>query len=484
MMNKKRRMDLFKVLLVVFLLTGFLCSESFSSSVTSVEALAVADLWYTREVNSGFVGLSQEDRGVRSEALNRHELHYLYSGGRLLTTPLRAEKALAYVVCYHPAGYVVVAGDDRIEPVIAFSVKFNYRWDEPENNFFRKFLEKEMPKRWAHVDSGTRKSVGVHPNWEKLRFLLNAGGIQSDQLLRREDPPAGTTYLLLDTALWDQGGFYNDTVTAHNGNIDGIPVGCTATAMAIKMRFHSWPGRGSGSHSYTDRWGDVRYAHFVNFGSSTYTWSAMPTEDLTAANSHVANLMYQCGVAVDMNYEVGVSRAWPSADAMNNFFGYRGTYEYNNDSDPDAHINGVRDSILAHLPVVICSHSHTVVACGYRDTESPYYFYLNCGRHGYGNAWYNLDDICASDPTIDRSYPYGAPSNYVFVDKNTFMPSTLQNGTLFSPYKDFIKGCDMVPADGHVWVRAGNYPVDSSLPLTLDKSMTLHTYRGAVTIGE
>jgi len=33
---------------------------------------------------------------------------------------------------------------------------------------------------------------------------------------------------------------------------------------------------------------------------------------LTEHNSNVANLMYHCGVAVSMNYEVGRSGAWPS----------------------------------------------------------------------------------------------------------------------------------------------------------------------------
>lgn len=429
--------------ILVALLLLLMPRVPFCSPVNEQEATVTAQLWLTMEINSSQSEVYQAERAERLAALQQYEVLYLVSEQELVTSHPASGPVLAYVVKYKRGGFVVVSGDDRILPVIAFDLKTNFRWDEPEQNFMRKFLGRNMVARWNAL-SGEPTSTETHPGWEYIQFKLRNGDLSAQTF----DAPASPGIIRWRTALWGQGTYYNTEVVAHNGGITGIPTGCTATAMAIKMKFHEWPIVGYGSHSYSDIRGNVQYSHSANFGAHTYDWSQMPLTSLTAANSQVAWLMYHCGIAVNMDYEVGASGAWPNADETNTHFRYRGTTE-----KTSGHDTPTRDSVRGAAPVVLSSSSHTVCVCGYRDTLSPYY-YINAGWNGGSNGWYNLDDIPGGDPTVDRSYPYSTPNNYCYVNSSW---SGAEDGDLDTPYNSIIEGKTNVASSGRLWIKGGVY---------------------------
>ena len=442
-------------------------SNARGAATSEEDAIAIADLWYASELNSEHTGLDQAETTARLGAVAQREVLYLVSKEDLAENPPDDGEVLAYVVKYKPSGFVVVSGDDRTEPVIAFGVESEFHWEHPGPNFLRYFLGKTMVDRRNHVSTQVAAGVAmeVHPNWAALRSQKAASpGLATVSLSAAEE----TILVEWETADWDQGSFYNDLVVARNGNTAGIPTGCTATAMAIKMRFHEWPGTGNGTHTYTDSWDSVRFSHTANFGAHTYNWANMPTADLTGPNADVAALMYHCGVAVNMNYEVGGSGAWPSASEMNTHFRYRGTTQRTS-----GHEAPMIASVRGGLPVVLSSSSHTVVADGYRNSPSPY-FHLNIG-HGWGGAWYDLNQIPSTDPTIDRSYPYSCPSDYIYVDASW---TGAENGNLQTPYNTLSEGVSAVPSAGCLWLKSGSY-----LPMTVSKAMTITSYEGTATIG-
>lgn len=475
--------DGFKKFSFIFLLLLFALSvgvtNAFSALVDEDEAVSVADLWFAMELNADYTRIEEAERVERLTTLQDRQILYLVSRNDLLDRPPVEGEVLAYVIKYVPTGFVIVSGEDRIEPIIVFDVKSEFRWDDPERNFLRHFLGKEMVKCWENlrreVDRGV--AVNVHPNWLYLRSKLQEYKTLEEAAHEPREP---AVFVLWDTALWDQCQFYNDTVAANNGNNTCIPTGCTATAMAIKMRFHRWPPSGNSSHSYDDDAGGIQFSHAVNFGAQTYNWPNMPTTSLTVANADVANLMYHCGVAVDMNYELGCcgvgpgSGAWPTASSMNTYFRYKGSTDY-----WSGHEKPIQKSILGGLPVVISSSTHTVVACGYRDTLSPYY-YLNCGWNGAGNGWYNLDQMCGTDPTIDYSCPYSSPNNYIYVDGSW---TGSENGNIQNPYNTLSEGESVVPGGGQLWIKTGTYTGADNVPITFDKAMTIKSYEGVAVIG-
>ncbi|MBW1646174.1 MAG: C10 family peptidase [Deltaproteobacteria bacterium] len=490
---KERKYNRGAAVFFLLLFSWFLllpAASSFGRVVTAEEAVAVADYWYAREVGSGRLKLSRAAREARLRQIASHEVFYLVEGGKLAASPPADGQVLAYVVKYQPTGYVVVTAEDRLQPVTAFDVFSEFRWDDPERNFLRHFLDRDLPRRWRRLKRQSRRrraAVAPHRNWARLRSRIArkraAGkitGMVNEGEPGADEDTGGTTttdtgeaYVFLDTPRWGQGTYYNDEVVAHNGNTGGVLTGCTATAMAIKMRFHQWPPIGSSSRSYTDYWGSVRYSHSRDFSTTLYNWSAMPTGVLNSVNTDIASLMYDCGVAVRMNYEVGNSTAWPSATAMNTYFRYRGTVQLTAD-----HEEAIRESIIAHLPVVACSSAHTVVISGYRDSPAPY-FYVNAGWNGSSNGWYSLDHLPGGDPTIDRSYPYGAPDNFVYVDSGW---TGTETGDLQTPYNTIAEGEASVPAQGHLWLKGGTYTGSGNSPLVITAPMTVEVFAGAVVI--
>lgn len=467
------------VLIAIFLVS----TSSFGAPITEKEAVAVADLWYASELNSSHVKLGAKERSARLALMEKRRVHYLLSKEDLEDTYPAGGKILAFVVEYKPKGFVVVSSDDRLDPIVVFSVRNSFRWDQPERNFFRYFLGTTMTESFKYLNRKLLRgeSPEVHPNWIKLRTRLSEG-----LPLEKTGPPegpSGTIYVLWATPLWNQCSFYNDTVSAYNGNNNCVPTGCTATAMAIKMRFHRWPPRGYDSHTYTDNYG-LGYTHTVNFANQTYSWSAMPMTDLTQVNYNVADLMYHAGVAVNMMYRTGCcggkgSAAWPTAYSMNHYFNYVGTID-NNSGNPSDHFTPLKESVRGGLPVVACTATHTFVVDGYRDTQSPY-FHINCGWSGSGNGWYNLS-MCPTGgqpAPVVFSDPYCQPANYVYVDRDY---NGAELGTLKEPYNTFLEGYNNCQADGHLWLKGPKSYIAS--PTTLNKKMTIHSYEGSATVSQ
>lgn len=472
-------------------------TNGFCAQVNKEEAAAVADLWYAMELNSGYIKIEKPEREERLKNVQNRQMFYMISKDELLDIPPVKDEVLAYVIKYDPSGYVIVSGDDRIEPIIVFDAKAEFRWDQPEINFLRYFLGKEMPGRTECIKTKVAKGemVDVHPKWNKLRsnmqkhknlegvtFRTAEAGIIS-KANDTSEAALGTTFVHWKTPIWNQDPFYNDTVVVNNGNTANIPTGCVATAMAEKMRFHEWPPSGNGTHTYTDNSGAINFSHTVNFGNQTYNWANMPKTNITTTNPDVADLMYHAGVSVDMDYEVGASGTltWYAAGAMNEHFRYKGGeakfFPY------DDHENLAKESIIGGLPVVMGGSGHAVVAGGYRDTESPY-FYLNVGWGGQCNGWYSLSDFpnsaTCSGGTIDKSNPYSSPDNYIYVDG---IWRLFPNGNIQSAYRTLADGYSAVPSGGHLWIKGGTN-TGSDVPITFEKPMTIQSYAGAVTIGQ
>ena len=118
---------------------------------------------------------------------------------------------------------------------------------------------------------------------------------------------------LLETA-WGQSGHYNDYCPIINGN--QTLVGCVAVAMGQIMKYWNYPAKGTGDHTIPG----TNYS--ANFGETNYLWNKMGYPDLDY--DAIAELLFHCGVSVDMDYGVNSSGA-DSEDVesgIQNYFGY------------------------------------------------------------------------------------------------------------------------------------------------------------------
>jgi len=206
-------------------------------------------------------------------------------------------------------GFVIVAGDDVVKPVLGYSDKGSYDENNLPSNFawWMEEYQREISYAQSH---NLPQSESVKNEWESY---LN-GTVSTS---------TNSVAPLIQTH-WDQGAPYNNLCP----EIDGMsaPTGCTATAMAQIMKYWNYPasGRGKGG-AYTTPSGINIPA--VNF-EVNYDWADMQnnytdSETFQQQNA-VATLMYQCGLSVQMQYNANESVAMNQdiCYALMNNFGY------------------------------------------------------------------------------------------------------------------------------------------------------------------
>jgi hypothetical protein len=453
-------------------LLGLFCGNGSGAPVNPAEAIAVADTWYAMELNSGYLKITEAEKTDRFAKMGNCQVLYMVSKDDLADVYPANQTVLAYIVKYEPDGFVVVSGDDRLEPIMVCSAESKFRWDHPERNFLRYYLGKVMPALWNHMPAQ------IHKNWSLLR-----GKLSESRTAVTYDDIGRAVYVLWKTAFWDQFGYYNDTCQAHNGG-NNVPTGCVATAMAIKMRFHSWPPTGNSAHSYSDTLGSIKYSHNVTYNGQTYNWANMPDTCLTSANSDVARIMYHSGVAVDMNYELEGSGAYTTLvdNALNSYFRYRGTLSIYDDTLMSTHVAGMRTSIIGKLPVQIGGSKHSVVVDGYRDDIGDQW-HMNLGWSGFMNGWYRLDSLpwdTTGHGVIDVSIPYGQPNNWIYIDRTW---SGAEDGRIYLPFNTLSEGEAASINAGELMIKTGTYTGTGNVPITFDNAVAVRAYAGYVTVG-
>jgi len=126
-----------------------------------------------------------------------------------------------YIINRKSGGFVLIAGDDAIDPVLGYSLKGHFR----TNN---------MPDNLSSWLTSLEKDV------LQVRKLGVASGKTTNPTIKRAgvSTKAGSANLI-ETAEWDQTAPYNDLCTLSNGK--NALTGCVATAIAIVLRHNAYP---------------------------------------------------------------------------------------------------------------------------------------------------------------------------------------------------------------------------------------------------
>ena len=280
------------------------------------------------------------------------------------------DNGLLYVVSSGDnAGYVMVAGDDVVSnPVLGYSTGGEFDYGTAPDNL----------KWW----------IGEYARM--IEYAAEHG------MAVAETPKFDTSLDPMIKTHWNQDYPYNNLCPWLDEGYRGY-TGCVATAMAQVMKYHEWPERGTGSHTYTDP--NCGQTLSANFGETTYRWDLMPndydgswTDEQIEA---VATLMAHCGVAVEMMYQPDGSGAY-SGDvpgALVNYFGYakdiiRRDRDYYTQSE---WIEMMKADLDAGRPVYYHGQStgggHAFVIDGY-NTDG--YFHVNWGWGSQSDDYYQL----------------------------------------------------------------------------------------------
>ena len=308
-------------------------------------------------------------------------------------------------------GFVIVAGDDRVKPILAYSTSGSF---DPQNvsegfEYMLNSFRSEIQYVREHNLTATPDIVA---EWNSVS---NTGSLQQGRQARSVVGPLCQT-------TWNQNFPYNSQCPEDpEGNGGYVYAGCVATAMGQVMKYWDYPEQGTGSHTYNPE----GYAQqTANFGETEYHFELMPNalDSLSTEEDYfyIAQFLHHCGVSVDMQYSPNGSGAYSYSvlSALPSYFGYScdtdlptlsfwGFSLYTNEQWAQMLKDGGLDE---NIPLYYSGSDdngaggHAFVCDGYDEND---YFHFNWGWSGRDDAW------C----------PIGAlnTTKYAFNDSNSFI---------------------------------------------------------------
>ncbi len=285
-------------------------------------------------------------------------------------------------------GFVIVAGDDRINPILGYS--YEGCFDEAKAPANMKAWLNEYAQQIALLD----KVDGIK------------GAIAAPKAVNTVDTRNSIAPML--TTKWDQATpYWNECPQFMNSDdeADGYELaytGCVATSMSQLMNYYKYPTQTAQViPSYTFIYSDGNYNYSTvqmeELPITTFDWAHMKDSYTGAEDevytSAVAHLMFYVGCAIKSQYGTSATGAYTD-DIPNGFalFGYSSKLAYRNDYSQEVWDEMVYQELAAGRPMIYngtagSGGGHSFVCDGY---EYGNYFHINWGWSGMGNGYFQL----------------------------------------------------------------------------------------------
>ena len=273
------------------------------------------------------------------------------------------------IIGYAKGSFAIVSNDDSHQPIIGYSEN-SYDLNSPEFAWYLSAANDALRLTSSKINEqiGTRSKI---------------------------EPLLATT--------WGQDTPYNNLCPTERDNESiKYPTGCVATAMAQVMYYHQYPEKGLGSitYSFQDR------ILSADFNNTYYQWSLMlpayTKGDYSDENAAaIATLMFQCGAAIKMKYNVGGSGAYvyDAATALRKNFGYHENLQvkYRESYTISEWMTLMYNELQANRPIIYAGSDannggHCFVIDGYDENN---FVHVNWGWNGSNDGYY---DIALLDP--------------------------------------------------------------------------------------
>ena len=269
-------------------------------------------------------------------------------------------------------GYVIVSGDDRAIPVLAYSDSGHFDADAIP------------PAMQLWLDAYAQEIESLEPDDDSFDATAQA--------------PAGRITPLL-TCNWDQNEPYN-SLLPNTANGERAATGCVATAMAQVMYYYKWPVAPTKAiPQYLTKSQSISMPEppVVNFDWANMKDNYLPTSTGVSADA-VATLMLYCDQALNMDFKDGTSSASTSniPDALQQYFDYAPSCRYyaRNNFSRDTWEQLIYSELRAHRPVVYRGEKmnkagHSFVCDGYDNGL----FHFNWGWGSSSNGYFALSAL-------------------------------------------------------------------------------------------
>lgn len=275
-------------------------------------------------------------------------------------------------------GFIIVSADDRFPSILGYTQEGNFD-KETLPPALTWLLEKYQVEMESYLDS--------------FDSAIDYNGSRSTR----------TAITPMLTTKWGQDFPYNNDSPKINGY--ETPAGCVATAIAQILNYHKWPDVGERNHTYRWNFQDLSY----DYSAWTPDWNNLLDEysnqSPEEAQKAVSELMYACGVGLDMNFSPAGSGS--GGAAAKRFLVEN--MKYDNEMRFVSHYNYypleweelIYEELASKCPVFIEGESkqsgrHAFVCDGY---DGDGMFHINWGWDGSADGFYLLTSLNPTDAT-------------------------------------------------------------------------------------
>jgi hypothetical protein len=377
-----RKSYFFGIFAITFLLGNLLFSKPINKELAQKAAFNQFDVF----VSKG-----------KSNSIQQKDLELVYQE----ITENNANPAFYIFATNQVKGFVIVAGDDAVQPILAWSDESDFTLNN-QNPGFKWFLRRYSKQINQVMTSGLMQSNEVKLQWQQQ---LDSKKLKTSML------QAPNAVAPLIKTKWNQGNDgtpYNDLCPEDKEAKERTLTGCVATAFAQLMMHYKFPAQGKGAYQYTHQKYGVQQA---NFGSTKYNWDIMPMNDELSktaspeAKNALATIMYHCGVSIDMAYDIAArngSGALTSkvVTAFTQYFGYKNTVRevYKKDYTDAAWIALLKAELDAKRPMEYAGNGngggHSFICDGY-DAQNR--FHMNWGWGGQSDGYFAVNNLAPGE---------------------------------------------------------------------------------------
>ena len=303
-----------------------------------------------------------------------------------------ADQALFYIFNTDDS-YIIVAGDDRAQDVLAYG---------------------DTPFDVNDIPDGMRYWLDCYK--QELEYLQNHPDLVVEKTSRRAPARQGESVQPLLTALWGQGGPYNYQCPTSNGQ--RCVTGCPATSLTMVFYYWKYPtGPTPVVPGYVT---SSLHLYLPDLPSTTFDWDNMLDVYRGGYSSAQANavaaLMRYVGQAEEMDYTPEASGSYGENILETvKFFGYdqdaqlvyktrwNGTENYTNEEWAQI----MQDELFAGRPMVMCAYANSMTGLsghafnvdGYDGEQDMYH--VNWGWNGSSNGYFVLNSFRGSSMTFN-----------------------------------------------------------------------------------
>ena len=314
-------------------------------------------------------------------------------------------------------GFVIVSDNENARPILGYSF---------ENDFSNGTTPTNAHEWLKKYDSSNRPDTTNVDNQNKWNALKNYKPIDGASLLGTEksiEPIVKCT--------WYQEEPYNNDCPKIGS--ETALTGCVATAIGQILKTYEFPKEGYGSHTYTHPTiGELSTTMTkYNWNNIKESYTGDPGEE---GAEDVAALLYQIGVALEMNYGVDESSSSTTMATvvLQDYFQYKSNtihYEYFKDFDYEVYKSLILADLKAGRPMLYggvkssTGGGHQFILDGYEyDEVTGDMFHINYGWGGDDNGYYTLDQLIYD---TEQDVVFGIePDKSLWVNKHRFdMPS-------------------------------------------------------------